>query len=446
MIARRKRWFGIAFLLALLCGSAASGQGGLVYLAYPNASVTQLSSLDLGANGDIYAAGTVLVSPSQDFLAVSVHWDGTPNEQFGGGMVMTDVGLGTPKAYACLVQPNGTLVSAGYTTLRAKGVYQEDFAITRHNSDGTLDRTFNPDKKTFGIKTVDFGADEFAWDVLLQPDGKIIVIGDQRMDLTSTTSLITRLTWDGKIDSTYGVAGTVRPSFAGILLRARKAVHYGDGILVGCEARDAAGRWQFGLVRLGQNGSIDTSFGNGGCLLWGHPQADQTDFQDLVADQYGRIVVVGSCSFWSQNCSDLAVVRFAPGGTPDISFGEQGYVKLTVGEHRYQAAEAVDMQLDGKILVVGGVSGDAFFRTVLARWNDDGTLDGTFGNGVGWILPEQLRSANFYDVKALVHAEEGWICAAGRALFPDNSVREMGLLMRLLPDGTFDPSFGGPSQ
>ncbi len=50
----------------------------------------------------------------------------------------------------------------------------QPFALARYNSNGTLDTTFDNDGRLF----IDFGSfDQTAYNVLLQPDGKIVVAG-----------------------------------------------------------------------------------------------------------------------------------------------------------------------------------------------------------------------------------------------------------------------------
>src|SRR5262249_56341958 len=69
-----------------------------------------------------------------------------------------------------VVQPDGKIVAAGM----ALGDLGSDFAVTRYNSDGTLDTSFGIN----GIVTTDFGGNfEGAWSVALQTDGKIVAAG-----------------------------------------------------------------------------------------------------------------------------------------------------------------------------------------------------------------------------------------------------------------------------
>src|SRR6476620_10929037 len=68
--------------------------------------------------------------------------DGDLDPTFGtGGMLMTDINRSTDIANAVAIQADGKLVVVG-TTYRQNDFSGEDFVVTRHNTDGTLDNTF----------------------------------------------------------------------------------------------------------------------------------------------------------------------------------------------------------------------------------------------------------------------------------------------------------------
>ena len=64
--------------------------------------------------------------------------------------------------------PDGKIVLAGVT-----GMYPPDFGVMRYSADGSLDTTFGQGGKV----TTDFGSDDQAHGVAVQPDGKILVAG-----------------------------------------------------------------------------------------------------------------------------------------------------------------------------------------------------------------------------------------------------------------------------
>jgi uncharacterized delta-60 repeat protein len=142
----------------------------------------------------------------------------------------------------------------------------------------------------------------------------------------------------------------------------------------------------FGVARYLSNGSLDATFGSGGKV-----QAAFTNFinspRSVAIQGDGKIVVVGTASSADGTLSEFAIARFNPNGTLDATFGTGGKVTTNfVGVMQggvSNPANAVLIQLDGKILVGGGASecGKCIMNSALARYNSDGSLDSTFGTG-----------------------------------------------------------------
>jgi len=115
----------------------------------------------------------------------------------------------------------------------------------------------------------------------------------------------------------------------------------------------------------------------------------------MITQPNGKIIVLGSKI---NNSSDFVVLRFNPDGTPDNSFGDNGKV-VTAISNVADVANHVVYQPDGKLIVVGfsaayNTSGGSV-KAVLVRYNPDGSLDPTFGNGGIVLTPNYgiFRSA-----------------------------------------------------
>src|SRR5262249_1531235 len=98
----------------------------------------------------------------------------------------------------------------------------------------------------------------------------------------------------------------------------------------------------------------------------------------LVVQNDGKIVVAGGATrIVSGNFEfDFALVRYNQNGSLDQTFGSGG--KGTPDFGSGESAKAVVLQNDGKI-VVGGNTGNSDFA--LARYLSNGSLDQTFGSG-----------------------------------------------------------------
>lgn len=197
----------------------------------------------------------------------------------------------------------------------------------------------------------------------------------------------------GSLDTTFGRGGKVVTSFVNSVAPFRSAVPadaalQADGkilVAVGFDNSTIAAE-AFGLVRYLSNGSLDTTFGRRGST-----QIAFTNFVNspsaLAIQSDGKIVVAGTASSADGTVSEFAVARFNSNGSLDTTFGSGGKVTTNfVGVQTggvSNPAKAVLIQPDGKILVAGGASecGKCVMNTALARYNIDGTLDATFGNG-----------------------------------------------------------------
>ena len=252
----------------------------------------------------------------QDFAVVRYLPDGKSDAAFDGdGVVTTDFSGRGDIANAVAVQPDGKIVVAGFATA-ASGV-GSDFALARYKPDGELDTSFDGD----GIVTTDFGAlsDDDARALVLQPDGRIMVVGTAGEDIA-----LARYTPDGKLDTTFGTGGT-QITDLGFDDVATGVTLTPDGKIVICgNTIGAELNNDFLLARYNTNGTLDTTFGTGGTVKTDLSGGD--DFaENLTIDATGRTVVVGrSISPTSPPFNDMALVRYNTDGTLDTTFANNG--------------------------------------------------------------------------------------------------------------------------
>jgi len=114
-------------------------------------------------------------------------------------------------AAAFVIQGDGKIVAAGFDDLLDSSSGR--FALTRYNSDGTLDQTFGTGGKVHFVSGLLAGDFDSANAVALQGDGKIIIAGYIAGHPESDFALV-RLKADGSLDSTFGFGGIVATNFA----------------------------------------------------------------------------------------------------------------------------------------------------------------------------------------------------------------------------------------
>ncbi len=207
-----------------------------------------------------------------------------------------------------------------------------------------------------------------------------------------------------------------------------------DGAIIGAGDSFAAGRRDAAVVRVrNPQGDLDTSTADGFGVLY-PDLGDATSNGNAVAVlPDGRILLAGRRTAGGNG--DVLVARLTAGVVEDLSFGGgDGFVTLDAGGN--DTAEAIAVAPDGRIVVAGRRDiGDAS-DTLGARFLPDGTPAPSFGTGGGGTVDLAAYDA----AEAVVVQPDGRI-VVGTQVFPSPTTGDMAVL-RLRTDGTLDPAFG----
>src|SRR4026207_1851182 len=229
--------------------------------------------------------------------------------------------------------------------------------------DGDLDPTFGTDGKV----PTDFDhSTDIANAVAIQADGKLVVVGTiyQDNDFSDEDFAVARHNPDGTLDKTLGGGGKVQADFPGLAAVASSVVVQPDGKIV-----VAGGAFplftflgDFKVVRYNRNGSLDTSFGDGGIVTTIFPAGSYAFDVALQAD--GKIIAAGTVFVdfnpGDSSDTDFALARYNPDGTPDGTFGTGGQVTTDFLGNEDDAFSVL-IQPDGKIVAVGSANDPATF-------------------------------------------------------------------------------------
>ncbi len=310
--------------------------------------------------------------------------------------------------------------------LQAGTVSAERLEVRSMLTAGALDTTFDTD----GIVTTSItSGGDIATGVAVQADGRIVAVGNAyALSNTDADFTVTRYLSNGSLDTSFGTAGIVTTSIGSGFDEAFDVAIQGDGKIVVAGRTNSSGTYQFAVARYNVNGSLDTSFDGDG-IATTSVGGIQDIGTSLALSADGKIVVAG----WSLNGSnqDFALVRFNSDGSLDSTLDGDGKVTSDFGSS--ESASDVEIQADGRI-VLAGFGGVGF---LLARYNPDGTLDSTFdGDGVAQTASEIFGGA----ADAIEIQADGKIVAAGATF---NGVDSDFAVARYNVDGTLDPSFGG---
>ena len=395
---------------------------------------------------------------------------------------------------ACIYSPNfgayqgeGTLIGpCTFQNGTVTGVTMYAYSINGVGNPGTLDTTFG----TSGEYNIASGASNDGQGfIIAQPDGKIITVGDGAAPQGVFT--ISRVLPDGGMDTSFNGGGSFNFSLgASVNLTPSAVVIQRDGkFIVGGRYDD--GLAQLIIVRFNADGSTDTGFGDNGVVILnsGFPFGS---IKALAVQADGKILAGGQWGISGGNTS-ASVFRFHPDGAIDTSFGTSGRSEilapggvrgmvvqpdgniLVTGEnvtvHMFVArllgsngaldpsfngtgvqtiaplvysgssGHSIALQQDGKIIAAGidqnwGVAG----QILVARLNSNGSMDNTFGTS--GKLGIDLPTVSYESINAVKVQSDGRILLAGDEAYRNWGGNDKVFVIRLLPGGGFDNTFG----
>ncbi len=301
----------------------------------------------------------------------------------------------------------------------------EGQSLRRFNVNGTLDTTFG----TSGI--INNFIDPIV--KIEQQDGKILV------SFNDEFFSIKRYTINGQIDTSFGNNGIVSfslnsPNFVSFIDKVfydqfsgfiYVAFDYDEFIATNPSSISRS----FGILRLNNNGIIDTNFGNNGFAKM------RFDYYDTLSNEFpseitiqssGKIIVSGFLNTSSTPYNNvIGITRFNTSGTLDTTFGNNGKVIANFGINNY--SDQLLTFNDDKFIVNARSYFNNIVTTTSIKYNSNGTLDTSFGtNG---IIPDGNYNSDMI-------------------LQPDGKIIKAGLLnsqfgiKRFNSNGTIDTSFG----
>ena len=299
---------------------------------------------------------------------------------------------------------------------------------------GTLDASFGTDGRVAaGVLVTGLSSSRVA-DVLVQHDGKVVVLGTSSDGNGRGPWTILRLNSDGTRDTSFGtngvVAHTVVPGSGYCCGQqpgsARVIARQGDKYVLGGSFSTGDGP-TLALARLNADGSLDTSFGASGTVWDPGRSATFFDVVALSIGPDGAITAAGSNR-------PAKVARFSPDGAFDDAFQIYGQNDMSFD------LAGIATQADGSVLAAARYHG---FDAADARWErghalvkfaPDGSQDSSFGVD-GYAL-NFVDAADSYDAAATAVAGDGSIVTVG------SSEGDL-VVVRSRPDGSLDAGFGG---
>ncbi|MDB5324320.1 MAG: Delta-60 repeat-containing protein [Phycisphaerales bacterium] len=355
---------------------ASFGNAGIESIAVPGPSDDGAIAVVVQGDGKYIVGGAFNNAHDEQTHAALARYraDGTLDPAFGeSGQVRIRLGRGKGIA--------GLALAAGGKILAVGGAFDSGF-VARFNPDGSLDKSF----ATFGQLLFN----ESVAGIRMAAGGKFVLL----CGTTDNTTDTWRFNADGSPDNSFGAAGVARLDVGTVQNNNAIAVQPDGRVLVirGIDIDPITFGRKWEVRRLTASGAPDATFGTRGIALIGL-NGRSGDPYAIALQPDGRIVIAGEVdSTQIDGTTDFAVARLNANGTTDRAFGTAGLVitsfppsVFTSYHSVFDVAQAIAIQADGKIVVIGAdeVNARSPFdvtqRFAIARYNPNGSLDKSFG-------------------------------------------------------------------
>lgn len=320
--------------------------------------------------------------------------------------------LGSYGVLKIVLQPNGKIIIIGDTQPNSSSYYNN---LARLNSDGTIDTSF--------VIPINYRFDN----VLLQPDGKLIVNHNTNNDFYSDLNKLSRMNANGSLDTSFTTV--TFSTYVGDIVDLRKLCLQTDGkILISGYFTGCSSVSRKDMVRLNADGTVDTSFTPGSGPTYSSPNYGFNRIWDIVVQPDNKILIAGNFTTFN-GAARQKIARLNQDGTADLSFADVSTF-LNI-----DAVRSISLFADGKILASGDLSQNKKNSNYIAKINPDGTRDTSYNNfEVGFFNSP---------VNAVLETPDGKILVGGD--FHSYNGTRCVSFTRLNQDGTIDNTltFGG---
>lgn len=379
------------------------------------------NSAALQLDGKIVVAGHYYNGKDNDIAVLRYNKDGSIDLSFGtNGIVKSSIGLSDDEAYGVVVQPDEKIVVAS-SSRNTENYY--DFAAARFNKDGSLDTAFGNNGSVTTAITHRVGQmndrDDKVAAIALQPDGKIIIVGYSYKNF----ALVRYLT-DGKLDETFHGDGIFSPSVSPAKDEARGVVIQPDGKIVvvgkslgslGPDKALGSSSMDVAVIRCNIDGTLDTSFGVGGLVTT--PIGLSYDVAHGAALQPdGKLVVSGYSKSSNYN---FAVLRYNledwDTKPSSIAFDDNSNIFTN------------DMKLNTKITETGLGAGVTVPVLIKIDFHSSETDSDTSSSRVSYIGTTRTSPTEFSQVETTAHSKKASVkITVGGLHAPNNSSLLLG--------------------
>lgn len=282
---------------------------------------------------------------------------------------------------------------------------------------------------------------------VLQTDGKVVVA----MSLSEkfkrrTRRPVLRYDADGTLDRSYGkngvawfgVPGAKFMGLSGIELQAD-----GKTLVTGHSFKTLNSVPEFFIVRLTTAGALDKSFGKSGVTRLVRPDAGFDEPVDVHPREDGSTILTYIASD-KEDLPTLDLIRLAPDGRIDSSYGNKGTKSIDLGLDEYFIEiPEIDIVGDDAFVLLNGEPDEGTLpcRVIRTNISSNGGPVATFGTGGVVEFGEETKKTIPY-CSGLTRTADGGVAVSGWSYVDYRRVPVKGFVYKLLASGSPDLSFG----
>ncbi len=382
--------------------------------------VDQLQSLLIQSDGKILVGGFAQGSTGIQSFILRFTANGDVDNSFGtNGILLDGNAISFPAIESMALQNDDKILTTGYNF--------PGIGVSRFNSDGSLDNTFNNGTQTKALWGI---TDNRVYSITTQNDGKIVACGSSNNSIVNNF-LVIRSNSNGTLDSTFGGTGIISVPVGSHDNIANSVLVQNDNKIVAAGYSNNGANYNFALVRFNPDGTLDNNFGNSGIVK---TQNLSSDGINSIALQSNQMIVAAGYSYNGSN-DVFAIARYDTSGNLDNTFHSNGFIFTPIGTGNSEA-KTVLIQTNGKLIAVGQSFNGSFIEAALVRYKDNGELDSTFGsNGIAQNL---IGTADDYISGAVLQSDSKIVIAG----YTSNNGNFNVFLARFKSDGIIDSTFG----
>lgn len=304
-----------------------------------------------------------------DFCLLRFNVDGSLDNSFGDqGSIIMDLGSTEDFAFNVVIQTDDKILVVG-----TSGEFtNRDFSLARFNANGTKDQSFGNN----GIVKTNILFDDELYTVALQSDGKIVAGG-----VGNSKGYIFRFLANGILDTSFGSSGKVSLQYGDItIIHDIKILEDGSILAAGQLGGNGADGF---VAKMNSDGSTNTFFGSNGSYIVNSSNQEYINTLNCQGD--GKILLGGAYGYMSGSnpTVEFLIIRLLPEGILDNSFNSTGKITFSFGlNNAFNECNSLILNSNDDILAVGYTNNlqQTNSNFAIAKLTSNGKLDLTFGN------------------------------------------------------------------